>query len=1260
MKEIQCILIYILLLLFSLVVTCQPKQSIEVCNERCQTLQNVSSLVNYLQSTESTNEEISFASLNLSEILNFKDLSPSLKSILFYGRTSETVIHCIQSESDINGAGFDFYGVHNITFVNITIEKCGVFKTFDVNMRSESYIYNYSSALYFESCTHITLTNLIIRHSTGTALTLLNNKGLIEVTGSYFEGSSLLQKHKEVWSGGNGLYLLLSSVVDSYFIFRNCHFLNNNATAAEQLELTYSLPSIVSIGLGGGLCLSIGEQSHRNEIVVYDCTVEGNGADWGGGIYIQYYGLANNNVVNVSRTNITDNFSYKNSGGGIDIGFVLLPENSTQFVNNFMFFQGCNFINNWANLYGGGAGIFAIHSMSYDQTKNYIQFEECLWENNSALAGSAVDITPAVKQILSAGNYPIPLFINCNFLSNFIRSKVANLGSDVEMSTSGVGAMLITRFSIIFQQETNFTSNTGGALFLSSGRVNIFNGSSIRFYNNSGKKGGAISMTTFSVILINDNSLLSFVDNIATLQGGGLFVESGDPHEYLTPRSCFIQYGGTNRQNNIEQRNIEFEFEGNKALSGNGNDVYASSISPCIAHCEITNFSMSDIFRCIGMIRSVNFTLNTGVVKFVLDETENTDYSIFSSIIPGNRPYHIPISALDNYDQVKDVVYHVVKNEKSALMPQNYFITQNQVRFIGSSGVHELLTLEEGASTLSFNIMSSTTCPPGYKLENQECVCAAENIFGIGFCNRNGAYLINGFWIGICPGSFNKLCSSHCPLGFCIYTDIKQNLHLLPDSIHDLDNFICGSARSGVICGKCNENYSAFYHSYRYSCGLNADLCKYGIVFYILSEIFPLTVMFLLIIIFDVSFTSGYVNGFIFYAQVLDSLSIDANGVINFPFPLQVITDIHRFIYRTLNFDFFSLEPLSFCLWRGATVLDAMVMKYATVLYAIGLLLLVIIVMNTWKCKQLCSCWRPRTIRNAAIHGLIAFIVICYSQCARVSIQILTPTILYGFDYEHVNRVVFRRGEYALFSSRHLVYALPALVVLIVMLFVPFFLLVYPLIFKALSLCNLSESKLANVISRFIPIPLLDSFQSSFKDNCRFFAGLYFLYRLFALATHAYSSTLIVFYSSVQIQLVFILALHAAVHPYKQRWHNVLDSLMFANLAIINGFTLFNYVKVIDSSDNQSQRSITIALTIQAIFIYLPLLYIICYSLREFLNSIKSILIQKIQFLFSSNSFSDSNVTNSLELPPLRDVEMENEIRIARKQLLLSDVTYGI
>ena len=1197
----------------------------------CPSISDVDSIVSCLKSTNSSEISIDFVSaFDLLELLKLDDPIIAVKSITFHGH-----IRC--SHRVKIPQGLFFKGMDNISLINITIENCGA-----LHMANTS---SYSSAVYFLDCLNITFLNVTITNSQGSAVAMLNNRGNIYLSNSTFENNKV---PKNI-SGGNGVFLLLNNITGSSTLITNCNFLDNEASTTDDftrkdLGSRFSLTGI-RIGRGGGICIQFVGESSGNRVSIEESTISGNQAIFGGGMYVRFEGTPQGNIVHINDTLFTDNYCMM-SGGGLDIGFVLLYDDGEDYDENYCRFYRSNFTNNSAQFYGGGAGLFSSRLTKFNTSTHFIIFENCTWMENIALSGSALDIAPGIEQTLVNGVYPRPLFINCQFMFNKIDRQVKSM-DNFNRSMAGVGTILITGFTVQFNGETTIAENTGCGLYINAGIAEFLENSCTTFESNKGTNGGAIYLGTFAMILVHDYSQLMFINNKADLMGGAVYAHSNDPHGFFMSRNCFLQRVPRNKDFNPSS-GIKFFFEGNEALSGTGGDVFTTSVQSCT--CPDFEGNNTETFRCIGDVETtMKFDIATTARYFIY--SNSTELTILSDIVPGSQYFVIPIAAYDEYNTSRDIVYKVVKIEEQKLSAKSNYVSDNRVQFTGEVNASGVLKLETNFISLEFDISSMSRCPPGFRADSSgSCRCEAESIFGLAFCNNNTAFITHGFWIGLCPDGHN-VCSSHCPLGFCVYDGSSFGVHKLPYSFDELELFICGPYRTGVLCGSCSDNNSAYYHSYMYACG-KEDLCNYGILFYILSEWLPLTVMFFIIILFDIQFTGGWVNGFILYAQVLDSISIDANGAINFPNSLQNVTSVHRFIYRTLNFDFFSLENLSFCLWPGATTLDVMVMKYVTIAYAICLLTLLIIFMNTWKCKRLFSCWRARTIQSSAKHGLAAFIMICYSQCARVSFQILLPGNLKGFNYSSSSHVAFRRGDYLLFSPNHLRYAIPAFLVLFVMSLIPIFLILYPLIFRVLALCKLSESKFANVISRIMPIPLLDLFQSSFKDDFRFFAGFYFLYRLVALAAYTYSSTLVIFYTSVELYFIVILMLHSVVQPYKVKWHNILDSLIFANLSIINGITFFNYFKVINFSSNNSKKneSIKTALSFQVVFIFLPLIYIICYF--------SVIIYRKSKARLTMDMPSDESRISSINLPPLRDEEEERSTS-SNKQSLLSDYTYG-
>ena len=125
---------------------------------------------------------------------------------------------------------------------------------------------------------------------------------------------------------------------------------------------------------------------------------------------------------------------------------------------------------------------------------------------------------------------------------------------------------------------------------------------------------------------------------------------------------------------------------------------------------------------------------------------------------------------------------------------------------------------------------------------------------------------------------------------------------------------------------------------------------------------------------------------------------------------------------------------------------------------------------------------------------------------------------------------------------------------------------------------------------------LFDSFQC-YKDNYRFFSGLYFLYRIVPLLLQAVYTDMIYSYTIIEVFFILALSINGILQPYKKNCHNIIDSLIFTNLAIINAISLYNHQKITDGKDD-SKKSLITTTTIQSILIYLPLIFILANAIR--------------------------------------------------------------
>ena len=114
--------------------------------------------------------------------------------------------------------------------------------------------------------------------------------------------------------------------------------------------------------------------------------------------------------------------------------------------------------------------------------------------------------------------------------------------------------------------------------------------------------------------------------------------------------------------------------------------------------------------------------------------------------------------------------------------------------------------------------------------------------------------------------------------------------------------------------------------------------------------------------------------------------------------------------------EFFNIDSLSFCLWSGAQTLDILAIKYVSVLFAMSLVFFFFVFIN--KCSSLCKKYRRKS-RYSVVHGLTAFLVICYTITTRVTFNILKKGSVYGKGSKHVHDVYFD-GETKYICNIHL------------------------------------------------------------------------------------------------------------------------------------------------------------------------------------------------------------------------------------------------
>lgn len=1232
--------------------TCSNLSRPRAADVPCASLEAVAKMARTLTGMEIV---IQSPTLTVKEPVKFEDLS-MLRII--GAQTSRIQCSPENSGNETSGnstAGVVFVAIVNLQIMDLTFEQCGTFYNYPAGCET-FYIRSFRAALHVYNCTNIQVRSVTVSWSNGAGMAVSGvHAGTFNISDSWFEQNMIPEADEDSYTGGGGIYARVCLHFSKYVI-TNCTFTNNTASTTGTFVYSDIFGSIVrGRGLGGGLQVNVLGDASNNTVKIDRCHFFQNTAFFGGGLGMGILQRSMNNFAVISNSFFEENGCYgsestrSKGGGGLHLGYnsYSYGEKGERVRDNTMVIEDSIFTRNCRS------GTVFYSSRSDANVNNRIVFNNCSWIDNP---GSAVKLIPHTEERLSNGFLPIPVFTNCKFINNRAPPTVKG-----PQRASMLGVLFSSQLNIKFTSSVLFKGNTNTALVVVNGLAD-FSLCNATFANNTGVYGGAISLVGLSSMVIGSGHEYQFLHNTATDRGGAINSYLIDENDFTASRSCFIQYSDLTVH--PSQWSCRLNFLGNEAPIGKS--IFTTAINPCLLSTLLLNsssdtneFDVADrgkVFRWPG-------------VFFYDEPTENqiasdgAEFQIVGKlpfeIIPG-KIHSLQLNVTDDLGQpAVDAVLRAMiydKQNTDVVVDEGFsYVEDKQVQLNGDVGETGVLVLQfvnprQTSVHIDFVLVQ---CPVGFALtEESKCTCDINSYQGFTECDTNSleTYIRQGFWTGYVEDS---LVTAVCPVGFCHYNNYSGTTSIpLPrtSSNSELDSSICGPFRTGILCGDCKEGYSVYYHSPFFTCQKN-QLCNIGWLFFILSELTPATVLFIVVLLLNIRFTSGKLNGFIFFSQILSTLFINATDVVDIPDSVHILSQGYRIIYGFFSLDFFTIEPLSFCLWEGASVLDVLAFKYVTVVYSLILVILVIIFMKYFAWRLLGNRLKISAIQISVIHGISAFFIMCYMQCIDVSLKILLSQQLRGRGHLLSPARVWFSGETEVFSPEHLPYAIPALFCLLTLgIIPPILLLAYPLNYKVAALLNINDqtcprlTRLTRMISLNKLKPILDSFQGSFKDNFRFFAGLYCIYRWVGLLSYAMSPDLSVFYVILQAMLTVMLLVHAVVHPYKKRWYNVIDAFLLTDLTLINLLTSFNYYyTLVNAEDVKDQQVIKGTSSVQLILIYLPIL-VMCIYLT--VVSIRRCCLQKTRTADSYETrglFTPSNISCTSATVTTTEIEPPEE-----------------
>lgn len=1154
-------------------------------------------------------------------------------------------LNIIGNGSDVNvnctpGAGFAFLHCTNVTITNVKFHHCGASQPgTSTTGKTSNVTIPVSTALYFAFCGNVILLHVYVNYSI-TSGVVMYNTGNLTVEHSHFLNNSHANDPENKLLSNGGFYIEFCYCDPSVahdnctphhntgaiYEFQSSYFKGNNALKInEDYNRTFYIPyknDYFSFGRGGGLSIVFKGTASDNTVIVDDCYLLENVALWGGGVFVEFEDDSKNNSVTFKNTSLFLNQVLNNSptngtgGGGARIDFLHFNESLNVPHNNTVSFDECTFFSNSAN-HGGGLSLLTTPEQLLLPTNN-LTLNKCTFVKNIGSMGAAMDLS--TWHSIKTGMAAMVIIRDSNFSSNGLDNTDGAVYADCVPAT--------------FHGNILFSGNHGSALSVFGTGVNFTEACQVQFSNNMGWSGGAMSLLGNSYIDINPGVDVTFYNNSAFVEGGAIYALLTSRHDTLSSRNCFLQYVDETVHPN--DWNATFTFINNYAPMGHS--IYTTSLLPCAWGASYGNikYSLSEVFKW------TNFTytpddqsqISSGIASLSSQPSVNMD------IAPGN----ITRLLNDNYPlddwnhNTQGSVWLFSYNKEVSVYPN--LTADYKAAARGHPGESaEVLVVTNSARNVSLTIhMTLKQCPPGYKWsqDKKECECSYEDWDGILYCDDMmfTSYLARGYWAGyILSSSYyianeSSLVTVRCPSQYCNKLDTPFRCQL-PNIANDtaLDHMICAPQnRAGTLCGNCTHDHGVAINvrAFQFNC-THCGNTRYNWLIYVASEFLPLTIFFIIILFFDINIHSGMTSSIILYFQVFDALRIVSEDELPPPPGSLGLIRAIQFLYNIWNLQFFGSLLSPYCLANHLNTMDVLLINYALGLFPFLLFFIVYLLKNLsfgcWpeseRFRKLRHClrrcwyqfkWRV-AVKKSIISGLATVWTLTFTKLALISFLILSRTSLNADT-----RVVTYQGTLMFLGNKHLRYAIPAIIIVTIFVFIPATgLLCYPLIPQLMGKLReripldryVAYNRISTWLERpFIRLkPIVDCFQGSYRPRREFFAGLLFWYRLVIFIVFAYSVQSDTYFWNITFSLAFLVTAGIA-QPFKKSRDNNVMLLSITNIimiSVLNIYLLDHYHDRKESGyDSTGLQWWQLGLAV------LPLVFIIFYALWKGMKKVQA------------------------------------------------------
>ena len=982
-------------------------------------------------------------------------------------------------------------------------------------------------------------------------------------------------------------------------------------------------------------------------------TYQGNMANkYGGAVYID-------SCPSVSRP-------FSETGNNLITSIVLFGEPVCSKYKDYLLSRepnwlqingGSLFLDNWCSLAGGA--VVAIHTQVYVSGDG-----RTLIRGNSATHGAGLALVWSNVSI----SCPTQLTNNQASIS----------GGGIYMYGSNILIYLGITTVVI---EGNIATKSGGGIYSSKSKIKVVGGK-MCFSKNNATYGGALYSTDTKLNIVkqeeNDTSKILFTENSA-VQGGAIYVMDviqDCETRYNTTKECFLQTL-LNRYNITKVPNNYFNvYFINNTASLSSNAIFGGLLDRCslnpanellLDFPNQTFLSGADYIlataQFAGLIDYSNLTTNYNPEK-VLQAVSGAIVQDFVSSEPlqvcycfGYQPncsnfQHPPVYvkkgqlfsiSLIAVDQVGNpvnatVISSVVTgsrllNSNKALqrIPAECSLLEYSLYPDQSDPTADIELFangpcnNRGVSKRTINVVfQACTCPIGFQQRETrtQCLCECDTVLQsyITSCSLENETVLRrpNVWIDYVNTSTKSgyLLYPNCPFDYCVDELVSVNLN----TAHGADSQ-CAFNRTGTLCGACKENLSAVLGSSQ------CRECTNSFISLLIPFAMAGIVLVAFIVLFNLTVTTGTINGLIFYANMTF-----ANRSLFVP---SGTPGLLRIFISWLNLDL----GIETCFYNG---MDSYAKVLLQLVFPSYILILTVLIIMLCEYSVRFSTFIGK--KRDPVGTLCTLILLSYSKFIRTIIASLQHAYL-NYPDGSSETVWLYDANVPYFKPSHAPRFITVSVIIIL-----------GLVYTVLLLFGQWLTKLGGWIPfRWVNNPKYNEFivkyHTQLKPKHRYWVGLLLLVRISYYTVSAFVSQSAALLFLILIVLILLSLKHIASHVYEVNAIDNLESAFLINLGVLAACLYF-----LQDSEGIPPIAASISITVSSFFFIMIFGYhAYTFILKNTRLWIRIIALLRPVWVRMRVLAQCPNLRRNADI----DLQEEEEVEHEENQLLLQELPYA-